>query len=70
MTSAELRMRLILASVVLKTLEPYAKRYGVDLSLDDVINLFIVAGSAWHFVTPYLKRFFPTEPVAPAKVNP
>ena len=59
MNAAELRMRLILASVVLKMAEPYLKKYGVDVTLDDVLDAFMLVGSAWHFAVPYLQRYLP-----------
>jgi hypothetical protein len=69
MTAAQIRVQALLGSIILKMLEPHLKQYGVTLTLDDVLDGFILLTGAWHYVAPYIQRFLPpTEPVKPAKV--
>jgi hypothetical protein len=71
MTAAQMRVQALLATIILKMLEPHLQQYGVSLSLDDVLDGFILVTGAWHYVMPYIQRFIPPmKPVEPAKVDP
>lgn len=70
MSAAQIRVQALLASIILKMLEPHLKQYGVTLTLDDVLDGFILVTGAWHYVEPYVSRIIPPiKPANPAKVN-
>lgn len=67
MPSDSARARILVATILLKVAAPRLEKYGIKLSLDDVLDLSIVAAAAWHQLGPWLDaRFPPRQPVGPA----
>ena len=61
-----MRARVLVATVLLKILTPYAQKVGIQLNLDDVENLLVVGAVAWHQLGPVLERYLPPKhPPAP-----
>lgn len=75
MTAEQTRSRALLAAVLVKIFEPRLAKYGVSISTDDVLDLFVGLTAAWHLIAPILERYFPpparpanpTQPAIPAK---
>ena len=68
MNGAETRARILLATVVMKIMMPRLAKYGIAITVDDVLDLFVVAAGAWHIVAPYVERYFPSPAASPRQV--